>query len=64
MNEKALQYQVQEEHYISEIKQLDAKLEEQFKLSEQLAEAKSQEAHSQETIKELKNAIKVQRQEN
>ena len=55
---------MQEEHYISEIKQLDAKLEEQFKLSEQLAEAKSQEAHSQETIKELKNAIKVQRQEN
>ena len=55
---------MQEEHYIAEIKQLDAKLEEQFKLSEQLAEAKSQEAHSQETIKELKNAIKVQRQEN
>ena len=49
---------------MSEIKQLDSKLEEQFRLTEQLAEARSQHSCNQQVITELKNTIMGQKQEN
>lgn len=52
-----------EEQFLGEIELLKAKLDESFKVSEQIEEVKGCEARALETIRELKNSLKIQKQE-
>ena len=47
-----------------DIEQLNAKLDDQFKVSERISDLQGTEVRAQEVIRELKDALKLQKQEN